>query len=272
MQKLTKQEVAFRRVVRTHYRKHGRTLPWRNTKDPYRICVSEVMLQQTPVSRVLDTYVAFLEMFPTASALASAPLSAVLRAWQGLGYNRRAKMLRACAQEITHEYNGIVPATEHELRTLPGIGPYTAAAVCAFAYEQPVVMIETNIRSAYLYHFFRNKKNVPDADIRPYIECTLDRARPREWYYALMDYGAYLKRTVGNQNVHSKHYTRQSAFTGSDRQIRGGIVRELAKAPRTPAVLARALAADPARVAAQLAALSFEGMVERVGRGWRLAS
>ena len=148
-------DIHFRKIVLCHYKKHGRHhLPWRKTKNPYRILVSEIMLQQTPVDRVLPKYQEFLKQFPSIKKLAAASLGDVLRAWQGLGYNRRAKYLHQCAAVIIYDNGGIWPRTVNELQALPGIGPYTAGAVMAFAYNQPIPIIETNIRTVYLHHFF----------------------------------------------------------------------------------------------------------------------
>ncbi len=217
----------FRAVVLGHYREHGRDLPWRRTRDPYSILVSEMMLQQTQVSRVLPKYDEFLSLFPDPRTLAEAPLSAVLAAWQGLGYNRRALALHRAARAVMSQHRGRIPSSVTELRRLPGIGPATAAAVCVFAYDDPLVFIETNIRSAFLHHFFRESPAVPDADILPLIEATLDRENPRDWYYALMDYGAWVKKTQPNPSRRSKHHTKQTSFQGSRRQLRAQVLRLL---------------------------------------------
>ena len=145
----------FKDTVWKYYREHGRSdLPWRKTTDPYRILVSEVMLQQTQVERVIPYYTRFLKKFPTVRALAKAPLSQVLIAWQGLGYNRRAKMLHEAAKEVVRGHGGLFPRTALELEKLPGVGPYTAHAVAAFAYNEDGICIETNIRTAVTHHFF----------------------------------------------------------------------------------------------------------------------
>jgi A/G-specific adenine glycosylase len=254
---------SFKKTVLGFYRKSGRhDLPWRKTRDPYRILVSEVMLQQTQVERVIPFYRAFLKKFPTARALSRAPLSDVLKAWQGLGYNRRAKMLREAAKVITDAYGGKFPKEKEELLKLPGIGPYTASAVRVFAFNFPEIMIETNIRAAYLHHFFPKKERVRDAEVLSYIVAVEDRKNPREWYWALMDYGSHLKKTIPNPSRKSAHHARQKPFKGSDREIRGAILKELAKGGRTPARLA-ALGFDRARLAAQLKALLGEGMIAR---------
>lgn len=262
----------FLRTLFAWYEKNGRHhLPWRKTTNPYRILVSEVMLQQTQVDRVIPKYRAFLKQFPTAKALAAASLGEVLVAWQGLGYNRRAKLLKAAAEAVVLQ-GGRFPKTYDGLRKLPGVGPYTAAAVMAFAYNEAVPLIETNVRTVYLHHFWpHDATDVTDQEILALVVATLPRDNARHFYAALMDYGAHLKRTVGNHNVRAKSYQKQSAFKGSDRQLRGAIVRALAVGPQTRAAL-RTLApkADELRLDAQLAALCREGMVIKVGRQFSL--
>ena len=217
----------FRARVYAHYRRHRRPLAWRATRDPYAILVSEVMLQQTQVSRVVRYYPRFLAHFPDPAALARASLRAVLEQWSGLGYNRRAQALQHAAQVVVRDHGGGIPADRAALQRLPGIGPATAGALLAFAFERPVVFIETNIRRVYLDRFFPSATTVPDRALLPLVACTLDRAHPRRWYYALMDYGAALGRRGPNPNRRSAHYTRQSPFAGSTRQLRGLVVRLL---------------------------------------------
>jgi A/G-specific adenine glycosylase len=218
----------LRQVVWKHYRHKGRhDLPWRGTTDPYAILVSEVMLQQTQVSRVIPKYEAFLATFPTVTALAKAPLFAVLRLWQGLGYNRRAKLLHATAQAVVSNFSGKFPLDEATLRSLPGVGPYTAAAVVAFAYNKPTVLIETNVRTVFIHHCFPGESSVPDSALLPLIATVLPAGRARAWYWALMDYGSDLKVQQGNVSRRSRAYVKQSRFAGSNRQVRGAIVRAL---------------------------------------------
>lgn len=231
---------SVRHRVWNYYRLHGRDLPWRHTHDPYCILVSEIMLQQTQVSRVIPFYKKFLKRFPTLRALSRAGLSDVLAAWQGLGYNRRARYLKHAAQQIVSHYRGRVPETEELLRALPGVGVYTARAVCAFAYNQPKVFLETNIRTVLLHHFFPHSQNVSDSALLKTAEQMLDTRRPREWYWALMDYGAYLK-ARGARNTASKHYKQQSAFEGSKRQVRGAVLRAALSSPHTFATLTKSL-------------------------------
>ena len=221
----------FRQIVYGHYRRHGRNLSWRATHDPYAILVSEIMLQQTPVDRVTSKYEAFLSAFPDFSSLAASPLDAVLAAWQGLGYNRRALNLKRCAEAVMAEHDGTLPSSIAELEKLPGIGHYTARAVAAFAFSVPSVFIETNIRTVFIHHFFHDAEKVHDRDITPLIEGTLDHGNPREWYYALMDYGSHLKRLHGNPSRRSAHHAVQSPFRGSNRELRSSILKVILDKP-----------------------------------------
>ena len=221
----------FQALVWDYFQQSGRhDLPWRLAAadgqfDPYTIMVSELMLQQTQVQRVIPKYAEFLQKFPTLQDLAAAELGAVLTAWSGLGYNRRAKFLWQSAQRVVDEYNGVFPQTTAELVNLPGIGKNTAGAIQAYAFNHPVVFIETNIRSVYIHHFFADKTDVSDTDILQLVAATVDSEHPREWYWALMDYGSHLKKSVGNTSKQSKTYMKQSAFHGSKRQIRGQVIK-----------------------------------------------
>jgi len=256
----------FQRRVLDHYRRHGRRLPWRTTRDPWRILVSEVMLQQTQVERVIPKYTAFLERFPDPAALAAAPLAAVLALWSGLGYNRRALLLKRCAEKLCAQ-GAAVPRTYEALAGLPGIGPYTAAAVCVFAYNEPRIFIETNIRAVYIHTFFPGARAVKDRDLVPLLAKTLYEKNPRLWYNALMDYGALLKQRVDNPSRRSAHYARQSPFKGSDRELRGRALRALlAHAPCSSVRLIRLTGGDPARARAQVRRLIQEGFITRRGR------
>ena len=222
----------FQRIIKEYYRNNKRNLPWRTTKDPYKIHVSEVMLQQTQVSRVIPKYLSFVKNFPTTQALSEAKLADILVEWQGLGYARRAIFLKQCAEKVSKEYGGKFPKDLKTLCSLPGIGPATAGDIMAFAWNIPVTVIETNIRSVFIHFFFPNKRKVTDKEIIPLIERSLDKKNPREWYWALFDYGSFLKKT-GNPSVRSAHYTKQTPFKGSYRQKRSRIIKILLEKSRT---------------------------------------
>jgi A/G-specific adenine glycosylase len=225
---ISRQSVAkFRRIIHQYYREHGRDFPWRHTTDPYRILVSEIMLQQTQTDRVVDKFEAFVRRFPTVLALAEASLRDVLLAWQGMGYNRRARHLHQIAQNVIAFHGGKVPARAEELARLPGIGEATACAICAFAFNQPTVFVETNIRTVFIHFFFRARRKVADREILVLAEAMLDRRDPRRWYSALMDYGAMLKKRHPNPSRKSAHHHTQAPFFGSRRQLRGLVLRTL---------------------------------------------
>lgn len=217
----------FTRFIFGFYEKNRRPMPWRDHISPYWVVVSEIMLQQTQVERVIGKFPEFINKFPNFTILSSAPAVDLFEAWQGLGYNRRARYLQNLARKVLEGYGGELPRTVQELLTLPGIGNATAGSIMAFAYNEPVVFIETNIRRVFIHHFFSGSDEVPDSDILPLVALTLSHQNPREWYYALMDYGSWLKNKVSNPNRRSRHYSRQSAFEGSDRQIRGRIIQKL---------------------------------------------
>lgn len=258
----------FQSMILDFYRQEGRSFPWRETCDPYEILVSELMLQQTQTERVVPKYLAWLETFPTAADLAAAPFPQVLAAWSGLGYNRRAGYLQSACRQVVEEWGGAFPRTAGELETLPGVGPYTARAVATFAFGQPEVFIETNIRSVYLFFFFSDQEKVSDSQLMPLIQATVYHQDPRRWYYALMDYGARLKKSTANPNRQSRHYSRQSRFEGSLRQARGAIVRSLSRGGNTPLSLeemARLEGLPLERIQAAAESLVAEGMVCRQG-------
>ncbi len=215
-----------------------RDLPWRRTYDPYAIWISEVMLQQTQVSRVDGRWQRWLERFPTVDALAAAASSDVLEEWQGLGYNRRALSVHRAAQAIS-EAGGVFPQDSKELVKLPGIGPATAAGIRAFAFNLHGVYLETNVRTVFLHELYPQAEGVPDSELVPLVELTCPASvadavnaataelTPRSWYYALLDYGAYLKKTIPNPSRRSKSHVKQSRFEGSHRQKRAELLRVL---------------------------------------------
>ena len=271
------QTSAFTAAVWDNHRRNRRDLPWRRTRDPYEILVSEVMLQQTQVARVQLKYGQFLAPFPTVRVLAAAAVADVLAAWSGLGYNRRALSLHLAAKMVVDRYEGRIPTSPEELRRLPGIGPATAAAVCVFAFGRPHAFIETNIRSAFIHFFFQESTSVSDADILPLVEKTMDRDDPREWFYALMDYGVWVKKIYGNPNRKSKEHTVQSRFTGSRREVRARALKALlgvAPGAATPETV-RAMLPDPSGDLDQLVSvlddLAQEGFLKKEKMGYRIA-
>ncbi|MDR2177078.1 MAG: A/G-specific adenine glycosylase [Treponema sp.] len=225
----------FQDAVYSHYKENGRVFPWRNDTRPWGVLVSEFMLQQTQTARVVRYWAAWMEKWPSLAHFDKASMEEALRAWHGLGYNRRCYHLKDCVREIITKHGGRIPDKPEELEQLPGIGPYTARAVPCFAYNVPAVFIETNIRAALLHFFFRDKTGVKDKELIPILKTCLDRTNPRGWYYALMDYGAALKKLTGNPNRRSAHYTRQSPFKGSFRQLRGAVLKTLALDGQTAA-------------------------------------
>ena len=260
---------SFREMIHAYYRANPRPMPWRETGDPYRILVSEIMLQQTQVERVRVKYAEFLTAFPTVCELAAAPLLEVLQIWQGLGYNRRAMYLKRCSEEIVNHCAGHFPRTVDELQSLPGIGPYTARAVAAFAFGVAEPLIETNIRSIFLHFFFHGSENVCDNEIMPLVASTLDRENPREGYYALMDYGVMLKQKHSNPGRRSRHHTQQSRFEGSNRQLRSMMLREVMRQQHiTLKELIDVLPAERETVQRNLEAMQREGFLAKRGRGY----
>ena len=255
-------------------------LPWRRTKDPYKILVSEMMLQQTRVERVIPFYNKFIKEFPTAKKLAGANLSSVLKAWQGLGYNRRAKYLHSSAKLLAKKSSGRPPASTRlfspgDFASLPGVGPYTRGAVLAFAFNKPEVFVETNIRTVLIHSCkglsFAKDGRVEDKTLLPLVAETLKRSKmqPREFYAAMMDYGAHLKKQGIELNKKSKHYTKQSKFEGSTRQLRGAILRELLKTPATLSQLIKKFPESSGKIEVALRGLTHDGLVRFDGRLYR---
>jgi A/G-specific adenine glycosylase len=253
--------IQFKEAIWNYYKTFGRSFDWRQTHNPYHIFVSEVMLQQTQTYRVAPKYREFITRFPTFSDLARASVKDVVATWSGLGYNRRALFLQKSAQIIEHEYNGILPNKSEILITLPGIGKATAASICAFAFNMPTIFIETNIRTVYIHHFFAGRPQVTDAEIIPLVTQTIDEQNAREWYYALMDYGVMLKQTIPNPSKRSAHYTIQSKFAGSDRQIRGMILKLLTTEILSKQQLFDSIDRQPERIEKILNQLINEGFI-----------
>lgn len=276
----------FQHIVWQYYERHGRReLPWRAPEpdgkfDPYKIMVSELMLQQTQVSRVVPKYWQFLERFPDVSRLASAPLGDVLIAWQGLGYNRRAKFLWQAAQMVEGQMAGEFPSSQTELTALPGVGVNTAGAIAAYAYNQPVVFVETNVRTVIIHHYFNDHFEklasggpaVNDAQIKEVVARTLPPKDAREWYWALMDYGTHIKQQFGNKSRASKSYSKQSPFEGSRRKVRGAVIRYLSQQPTRLVGLEELAAAEPdARLTQVLDDLVREHLIRQESGRYRLS-
>ncbi|MCF6150552.1 MAG: A/G-specific adenine glycosylase [Candidatus Kuenenia sp.] len=254
----------FQQEIYRFFREHGRNLPWRKTHNPYHILVSEIMLQQTQVQRVLGRYEKFLKIFPDFSSLALAPLRMILEEWQGMGYNRRAIALKNIAQKVIDEYGGILPCSVEALTTFPGIGTATASAIAAFAFHKPTVFIETNIRRVFIHRFFNDHTNIKDSEILPLVGKTLDSSNPREWYYALMDYGVMLKNICENPNRKSAHYKKQSPFQGSNRQMRGMILKALTlRQPVSEEEIVQQLQLYPEKLKNNLNQLLKEGFIKK---------
>lgn len=254
----------FYNNVMEHYGEHGRhDLPWRMNHSAYRVAVSEMMLQQTQVARVIPFFKDWMKKFPSWKALAKAPQSEVLRSWKGLGYNSQALRLQKLAQAISSDYNGRLPQKYHTLIKLPGIGPYTAGAIRAFAFNKWTPLIETNIRRVFIHHFFPGEANISDSQILDIINEIGEIDEPRIWYAALMDYGATLPKIIKhNPNKQSKHYTKQSKFEGSDRQIRGKILELLLKNPKqTKKILFKSLGDENKRYEAICNQMEKEGFI-----------
>lgn len=253
----------FQTTIGNYFNQQGRIFDWRQTTNPYHIVTSEIMLQQTQTYRVAEKYPAFIARFPDFIQLAQAPLRDVLFCWQGLGYNRRALALQASAQKVVTEYKGILPDDPEILITFPGIGKATAASICAFAFNKPTIFIETNIRSVFIHFFFQHKECVTDQELYPLVAQTLDRSNPRQWYYALMDYGVMLKKTQKNPSRKSAHHNQQSTFEGSDRQIRGRILKELTIHPALSYdQLIEIIQREPHRIEKMLFDLAKEGFIK----------
>ncbi len=254
--------LACRALVYSYDQTGRRQLPWRGNVSPWLVLVSEIMLQQTQVERVLPRFLDFRERFPTPRALADAALPDLLAAWQGLGYNRRALNLQRAARMIADTWHEEIPADPALLQQLPGIGPYTAGAVSTFAFNRPNVFLETNIRTVLLHLFFCDRRDVGDRELVPYAEALLDHDRPRDWYNALMDYGSDLKRRFPNPSRRSRHHTVQSRFAGSDRQLRGAILRAcLHNSDMSPQTLHKQLDVERERLERIITALVQEGFL-----------
>jgi A/G-specific adenine glycosylase len=273
---------SFRSAILAWYDANRRDLPWRRTTDPYRVLVAEVMLQQTQVDRVIPKYEAFLSRFPTLDALGKAELGEVLQVWQGLGYNRRAKMLWELARHP--ETRSLLYGNETEsgpedlaaLERLPGVGHYTARALAAFAWNRDALAFDTNLRRVHERHFGKGY------DARALAGEALPHGKARDWNNALMDFGsAVCTRTPRCEACPLRRgcaayatgdfavvVPKQGAFKGSNRYFRGAIIRALSAGPKARAALV--IDGEEGRSADALAQLETEGLIVRDGRRFRL--
>ncbi len=211
----------FQKKVFSFYQKNKRDLPWRKTTDPYKILLSELMLQQTQVNRVILYYEKWITRWPDIHALASASLAEVLQAWMGLGYNTRAINLHKAARKIVTEFDNDVLEAMKQYKEIPGVGRYTLQAVQIFSTNADLVTVDTNIRRIFIKEFNLPEK-VSDKELWKLAEKCLPIGKSRDWHNALMDYGAL---HLTSQKTGIKPKTQQSRFEGSDRQIRARILR-----------------------------------------------
>jgi A/G-specific adenine glycosylase len=261
---------AFQKLVWQKGRELYRDMPWRNNTDPYYVVVSEIMLQQTQVERVISKFIVFIERFPSLQSLADASLADVLAVWSGVGYNRRAKFLHDAAKKIMTDFEGAIPNTLAKLISLPGIGKNTAGAILAYSFNQPVVFVETNIRTVYFQHFFKDDMTVSDKELLQKVIETLPKINKqmtatlsyKQWYQALMDYGTYLKKQNAGQISKSLHYKKQSMLKGSLREVRGQIIRVLTTADMNKTALKSMVNSDE-RFEPALDGLITDGLVVR---------
>lgn len=254
----------FRRLLTQKGEELYRAMPWRDDTRPYYVLVSELMLQQTQVARVVPKFEAFITAFPDEKALAAASLADVLKLWQGLGYNRRAKFLYHAVQMIVSEYGGTFPEDEKDILKLPGVGKNTAGAILVYAFNQPAIYVETNVRTVYIHHFFADNFAVDDKQIIELLETTIDRESPRKFYQNLMDYGSWLK-AQGVRNIsQSRHYKKQSPLKGSVREVRGQIVKLLGESDMRKNALRQRVQGDE-RFEPALEGLQRDGLVSDTG-------
>lgn len=262
----------FKKMIWAYYKAYKRPMPWRDIRDPYKIVVSEVMLQQTQVSRVMTKYPEFIRQFPNFKSLAAASPAHILKAWQGMGYNRRALALKKLSEAVRGKYKGRIPNDPEELKKLPSIGKATAGSIAAFAFNNPVAFIETNIRRVYIHFFFPFASTVRDEQIIKLVQETVDKKNAREWYYALMDYGAMLGKQVENPNKKSTRYKTQPKFEGSNRQTRGKIIAFLlAREQASAEKIAKETKSSLDQVKENLLRLKKEGLLNVAGKQWRCA-
>jgi A/G-specific adenine glycosylase len=211
------------------YNSNKRDLPWRHTQNPYYIHLSEIMLQQTQVSRVIEYYNKFTSIYPTLESMAQAPKPELLSNWQGLGYNNRILRLQKTAQIIQKEYKREYPQIQKELEKLPGIGSYTSGAILSFAFNQESKVVDTNIRRI-LIHEFNLDEEIKQKELEEIAQIITPKGKAREWNNALMDYGA-LELSAKKTKIKSKG--KQSKFIGSTRWVRSQILKQLLEQQET---------------------------------------
>lgn len=255
----------FQQLLRQQGEELYRSMPWRDDTRTYYVLVSELMLQQTQVARVVPKFQTFIAAFPDESSLATASLADVLKLWQGLGYNRRSKFLHEAAKAIVTR--GSFPDTYESLVQLPGVGKNTAGALLAYSFNQPAIFVETNIRTVYIHHFFADQFDVDDKQIVTLLEETIDHQHSREFYWALMDYGSHLKANGVRNIASSKHYKKQAPLAGSVRQVRGQILRELSLSGTTGEDRLRERVMADERFGQALEGLMRDGLVVETGSG-----
>jgi len=254
---------AFQDFIYSFYNRKKRIFPFRENVTPYKVVVSEIMLQQTPTNRVAEKFLEFIKKFPDFKSLAQASVEELLSVWQGLGYNRRAIALKNIAERIMSEFNGEVPRDLKALTSLPQIGHNTASSILCFSYNIPTYFIETNIRRVYIYFFFSGKSQIDDKEIMEIVKISVDKNNPRDWYYALMDFGTMLKKKHPELNKRSAHYRKQSKFDGSTRQVRGKILKLLLEKPLSTKKIVNKINYEEKKVLEILNTLKKEGFIQK---------
>jgi A/G-specific adenine glycosylase len=268
--KFSKGEVyKFQSFILRWWKRNKRDLPWRHTHDPYLILVSEIMLQQTQVFRVIAKYLEFIGRYPTVIDLANATLSDVIRIWKGLGYNRRALNLYSAGKMVVEKFGGVFPKTEEQLCSLPGVGLYTARAVLVFAMKRDVAMVDTNIRRIITHHFFGDIPQSPRI-IQAAADALVPKAKSWEWHQALMDYGALAM----PRNRNRKQFTNTIPFKDTPRFIRGRIIDLLRDGNMRQSNLIQKCSENSKKsedfIAEQINALIREQMISKTGGVLRL--